>query len=392
MKAVVSALLALSLVLLISCTNDDNTVEPIEKYHSVYPVFHLKIDNGHRTFGIDSLQLTTNPGIGWPGPVYTDIQGFVGTLAGGTFVDYVDTIPDADTVIYDTTWKVYGFQPSTTYNFTFSRTEPFIWRDSFRADYAISVDSSWLLFSADTVEVTKALDPANPPETILYKVVKNPASTLIPKPDDTIMQSLLIGYWFDSGYVVSNPDDTVDYPPDSTRDSTIMWGLWHRVDSFYLPPDSNIWCQLDSIVEVMDTVYDLYDFPSIITDSVYYYSQCDKKIDTVQLRIYRHYDWGVYPGGDNSAAPIPSFDTTIHFTYPDTLKTLAVNHDGLSILVPIEDPDTHDTTWVPKDVTIEFTYDGVSQTVDSLSLNLTLPPVEVFPQYDFIIREVPSGK
>jgi len=393
MKVVVSALLALAVALAIGCTNDDNTVNPIPKYHSVYPVFHLKIDNGFRTFGVDSALLTVTPGVGWTGPVYSDSNGFIGGMESGTFVSRVDTLTIEGVMVLDTVWITFGFQPATAYNFDFSRNLPFVWLDSFRADYAYTVESLWVLFSADTVRVTKALDPANLPERVLYRVVKNPSASITPKPDDTIMQNLLIGYWYGMGYVIANPDDTADYPPDSTRDSTIRWGLWHRTDSFFLPPDSSIWCTLDSISIVQETLRDPFGFYSIVTDSLYHYSQCNKKIDTVQQRIYRHYGWGIYPGGDNSLTPIPAFDTTIHFTFPDTAKGLIITDNGLSIQVPVTiDTVTHDTTWEIKDVTIEFIHKDTSQNVQNLIFDLTMPPVEEFPQYDIIIREVESKK
>lgn len=393
MKAVVSALLALFVALVIGCTNDDNTVDPIPKDYVVYPVFRIKIDNGFRTFGVDSALLTVTPSVGWPGPVYTDSNGFVGTMASGTFITDIDTTDDGDTVIIDTSYEIYGFEPATAYNFEFSRSTPFIWLDSFRADYAYTVESLWVLFSADTIGVTKALDPANPPETVLYRVVKNPSPNVTPKPDDTIIQDLLIGYWYDKGFVIPDADDTLDFPPDSTKDSTILWGLWHRVDSFFLPADSSIWCTLDSISIREDTLVDQYSFRSIVTESLYHYSQCNAKIDTIQQRIYRHYGWGIYPGGDNSLRPIPAFDTTLYFTYPDTAKGLIITGSGLSIQVPVAiDTVTHDTTWEIKNVTIEFKHAGTSQNVQNLSFDLTTPSEEEFPQYDIIIREVDSKK
>jgi hypothetical protein len=407
MKAVVSALLVLSLVLIVGCTNDDDTINPITKYHDVYPIFHLKIDNGFRQFGVDSVMLTVSPDIGWTGPVYSDVNGFIGTLADGTFIDFIDTIPDADTVIYDTSWVVFGFAPSTTYNFSFSRGEPFLWQDSFRAIFAITVDSSYLRFSIDTFRVTRAPDPARPPETVLYRVQANPPASLQPPPDDTIMQNLLVGYWslwyectewtddvctdsvrVDSAFIIANPDDTVNFPPDSTRDSTVLWGLWHKIDSFFLPPDSAIWCDTLDILVVEDTILDQFNQPLIVTDTSYVFGNCDARIDTVQNRVYSTYGWGVYPGGDQSATPIPSYDTILHFTFPDTLKQLVFDNGALSILSPVIDPVSHDTLdWETKIVEIQFKHQGSTQTINNMSLDLTLPPVEVFPQYDFIIRQ-----
>jgi hypothetical protein len=392
MKLAVSALIALSLVLVIGCENDENTVDPIPKYHDVYPVIHLKIDNAYRTFGIDSLQMTTTPGIGWPGPVYSDENGFIGAMASGTFVDYIDTIVEPDTTIYDTTWIVYGFQPSTSYNFSFNRGEPFVWLDSFRADYAVTVESLWVLLSADTVDATTSLDPSNPPVTVLDRVEIDTGGVLVPPPDSTVDQELLYGYWFDTAYVISNPDDTVNYPPDSTYFDTVVWAFWNRIDSFYLPPDSSIWCNLDSMVIVEETLFDTHQNPSIVIDSVYYYSACNPVIDTVEERIYNLSGWGIYPGGDDSEAPIPTYDTIIHFTFPDTAKILVIDPGGLSILVPDQiDPDTHDTTWRTMEAEIEYIHNGVPTSLDNLSIDVTMPPVEVFPEYDFIIREGPPA-
>lgn len=390
MKAVVSALLVLSLVFVIGCENDENTVEPIPKYHNVYPVFHLKIDNGFRAFGVDSTQLIPSPGIGWPEPVYTDENGFVGALASGTFIDRIDTITDGDSTYIDTSYLVFGFQPAATYEFSFNRSEPFIWLDSFRADYAITVESLWVLFSADTVEVTTALDPGEPPVTVLDRVVENPAPGLFPPPDDTIIQDVLYGFWFDSAFVITNPDDTMDYPPDSAFDSTIIWGLWHRIDSFFIPPDSSIFCSYADTSVVEETLYDIHEIPSIVIDTVIAYDSCEARIDSLQERIYEYFDWGVYPGGDEGETPIPTFDTTIHFTFPDTAKSLVFGPSGVSIMVP-ESIDTisHDTTWRTMGVSIEYIHNNVSTIRDGLTIDLTMPAVEVFPQYDFILKEEP---
>jgi len=396
MKAVVSALLALSLLLVMGCENDENTVDPILKPFSVYPVFDLKIDNGYQTFGIDSVELTTVPGVGWPGPVYSDQNGFLGTMAEGTFIDRIDTIPDADSVIIDTLWKVYDFSPLTTYQFNFSRSEPFIWLDSFRADYAFSVESLWVLFAAETLEVTVAPDPERPPETVLYRVEQLSDDDYDPLPDDTVVQELLYGFWEDTAFVIPNADDTVDFPPDSIYFDTVTWVFWHRIDTFFLPPEPEIWCSLDSMVIVEDTFLDINGYPNISTDTLYYYGNCDPRIDSIKQKIYRDYGWGVYPGGDQDETPIPSFDTTIHFIFPDTAKRLVFDNGALSVEVPdvitVIDSVTSDTTWKTVDVTIEFIHDGGSQQLDNMNVELTMPDVEVYPEYEYIIREVNSGK
>lgn len=392
MRVVVSALIALSLVLVIGCDkNDENTINPIPKYHNVYPVFRVKIDNGFRKFGVDSAQLIPTPGIGWRGPAYTDVNGFLGTMAAGTEIISIDTISEGDSIYIDTTWvsPVPGFGPSQTYNFAFVRNEPFIWQDSFLAVYAYTVDSLWVLLAADTVEVTRRRDTTLPIDTVLYQVVANPEPTLIPPPDSTSYQDLLLGYWFDTARVIADPDDTVGFPPDSTRDSTVMWGFWHRIDTFFLPDDSSIWCNLDSMVVVESTHYDVNGFPSIVTESVYYYSSCNPTIDTVEERVYNHWGWGVYPAGDTTEPPLASYDTTLHFTFPDTAKQLVFDGSGLSIMVPdVIGPGPADTTWKTVPAEIELIHNGSNMYLDSLRIDLAMPPVEIYPQYDFIIRQV----
>ncbi len=395
MKAVVSALIALSLILVIGCdNNDDNIVNKITKDHNVYPIFHLKIDNGYRTFGVDSVQLIPNPTIGWPEPVYSGENGFIGSLASASYVDYIDSVPDGDTIRIDTTWVEFGFTPLQPYDFSFNRGEPFIWLDSFRADYAISVESLWVLMSADTIEVTIAPDSIdNPPIVVLDWVENNSVLDFDdPPPNDTIIQELLYGFWFDTARVIAVPVDTANYPPDSTYLDTVYWGLWDRIDSFFLAPDSSIWCNLDSTVIVEDTRDANKEFPYIVVDTLEYYGDCDARIDSLQERIYKVYGWGVYPGGDEDETPIPTFDTAIHFTFPDTAKFLYFDNGALSVRIPEVGVDTTETTWTDMGVSIEYIHDGVSTNLDSLTINSVMPPVEIFPEYDFIIREIPLTK
>jgi hypothetical protein len=381
----------LSLILVIGCENDDNTIDPIPKYHDVYPVFHVQIDNGFRMIGVDSAQVVINPSVGWPGPVYTDPNGFFGALANGTFIDQINTIPDGDTVIVDTTYQVFGFTPSQTYTFTFNRTEPFLYKDSFRAVYAITVDSQWVLLGADTVDVTVAPDPSVPLERILTNV-SIIDGTENPPPDSTVDQTLLYGFWLDTAFVITNPDDTVDYPPDSTYTEDITWGYWFGVDTTFLPPDEEIWCTLDSAVEVLDTIENQEGFPMVVVDTVYYYGNCDPKIDSVKTVIYRDWGWGTYPGGNTNEPPIAGFDTIVHFTFPDTTKGLLWDGAGMKIFTWEILPDSSDTISDTIDVTIEYIHDGATQSVNELSIQVTMPPVEVFPEYEFIIREVPAKK
>jgi len=148
MRRIVAALIVagLALILTAGCSNDENTVNSIPKYHNVYPVFHLKIDNGHRQFGIDSVLLTPTPSIGWLGPVYSDRNGFIGTSAAGTFITDIDTSFVDDSMVVETSKVVFGFQPGARYKFKFDRQEPFIgWILSERS-MPVTVDSLWVLF------------------------------------------------------------------------------------------------------------------------------------------------------------------------------------------------------------------------------------------------------
>lgn len=390
MRRVVAALIAtgLTLMLTVGCSNDDNTVNSIPKYHNVYPVFHLKIDNGHRQFGIDSVLLTPTPGVGWLGPVYSDQNGFVGTMAAGTFITDIDTSYIGDSMVVDTKSVNFGFRPGGKYRFKFERPEPFTWLDSFRAEFATTVESLWVLFDVDTIRTTKILDTTRPPQRILDKVRKNFPPTIVPPPDSVYMQELLHGWWYDTAFVIADAGDTVDFPPDSTFYDTVKWGFWYRVDSFYLPPDSQIWCSLDSTKIKKTTYYDIHGFPMVVIDTLYYYGNCNPQIDTTKNRIYRDYGWGTYPGGDSSQTPIAVYDTTIHFSYPDTMKGLIFDGDNMKIFTWEVVPG--DTISETLDVDIEFLQNGTSTELDSLTLELTMPPVEVFPDYRIIIREVPE--
>lgn len=391
MRVAVSALIALSVFLVVGCDNDKNTVDPIPKYHKVYPVFHVKIDNGYQKFGVDSAQLTVTPSVGWPGPVYTDVNGFLGTLASGTFIDRIDTTIVDDSMVVETSYVVFGFEPSQAYTFSFNRGEPFTWLDSFRADYVYTVDSLWLLLSAETLRVSVVPDTNVAPVTVLdsVAVITDPLDTLVKPPSWTEIQELVYGYWFNTRYVIPDPDATQEYPPDSTSYDTLLWGFWNRIDSFFLPADSSFWCDLDSIIIVEETLEDNLGFISIVIDSVFVYSNCDVHIDSTRNKIYRHYGWGTYPGGDPGEGAIPSFDTTVHFYFPDTAKGLLFEPDGLSIYLV---PDTGQPITDYREATIELRHKGASSNLDSMSVRLTMPPVEVFPDYEIFIREAPPTK
>lgn len=389
MRVFVSALVILALVIVYGCeSNDDNTVNSIPKYHNVYPAFQLKIDNGYRTFGIDSLQLTVTPSVGWPKPVYTDANGFLGTLASGTFlVTDTTVLPDSSLQIDTISLDVFGFSPSQTYRFAFSQGEPFTWRDSFRADFVTTIDSQWILLSADTLNYTNVRDPDNPPESVLYRVVKNPSGPQNPPPAKIDTLSVLYGAWFDSLFVVTDSAATAAFPPDSFKRANVRWAYWFRVDTFYLPPDPAIWCDSMDLVE-KDTIYITPQGDTLtVIDTVIEYSACDPHMDTTRVRIYRHYGWGTYTG---SGQAVPRFDTTVHFAFPDTAKSLAVTPDGLTIYTLEIAPDSSDTVAIDTSgADIYFIQNGDTTMVNNMIIDLMMPPVEEFPSYRYIVKQQP---
>ncbi len=386
MRVVVSALVLLAVAIMFGCDNDENTVEPIQKFHKAYPVFYLKIDNGFRDFGVDSAQLTVNPDVGWLGPVRTDERGFVGTQASGTFITDLDTIYHVDdSLVVETTSVIFGFEPLQTYTFNFSHDAPFIWRDSFRAVYAVTVDSMWLRLSADTIFTTPRLDPARPPDTVLYKVQKNPAPTVTPPPNELIEQPLLYGWWFDSAFVVTDSAATDLFPPDSFTYDTISWGYWYRVDSFFLPPEPSLWCDSIDTIIVEDTLQDPYGNRMFVIDTVFEYSFCDPVIDSLKRRIYDNWQWGTIA---SNGERVPRFDTTIHFTYPDTAKALAIDAQGLTIYTLEISQDSLDTTWIDTSgVDLYFIQNGDTISAANLIRELTMPQVEIYPAYKFLIKQ-----
>jgi len=393
MRVVLSALVIVALALIIGCDNDENTVNSIPKFHYVYPVFHLKIDNTHRTFGIDSVLLTTTPGVGWPGPVYSDKDGFIGASASGTFITSIDTIDQGGEMVVETTYTVYGFSPSQTYNFSFGRPEPFMWLDSFRIDYAISVDSQWVLFSADTSLLSRVADPNQPPARVLDRVRKNFPPTISPSPDSIYYEKSLYGRWnygegIDSTFVITNPDDTLGFPPDTAYIDSVKWGFWFRTDSFFLPSDSATWCR-ESLAVRERIIYDIHGYPMTVIDTVSIYKDCSPYIDSTKIRMYKHWGWGSYPGGDPTQPPLSSFDTTTHFTFPDTAKGLIIDPSGLSVYTWEVLPDSSDTISDTTAVDIYLIRNGDTTMLNNLSVDLTMPPVEVYPSYRFIVKQRP---
>ena len=117
------ALIVIILVVMAGCftDNDKNTINSLPKTHDVYPVFYVKIDNGFNKYGVDSVLLNVVPSIDWESEVYSDTNGFIGTLAAGTYITDIDTVVEIDPVTqepdtsYDTTSVTYGFLPSSSY-------------------------------------------------------------------------------------------------------------------------------------------------------------------------------------------------------------------------------------------------------------------------------------
>lgn len=367
MRLVVTALMALLLLLAVGCDeNDKNTVNSIPKYHTSYPIFRLQIDNGYKIIGVDSVELTVSPDIGWRAPVYTDIRGFIGTLASGSYILDIDTtIIDADTTI-DTTSEVVGFTPAQEYTFGFQRAQNFAWNDSLRLNYVTTIDSLWMTLDADTLRVRRTIDPANPPVMHLdsIKNIDMGYSPLNP-PDSTYDQEFLIGEWFDTAFVITNPDDTIGFPPDTVYFDTITWGFWNTVDTFYLAIDSAALC--DEEIEIIRTnVSNNPAFPLWVVDTVVNYVNCQPAIDSVWTKVYRTRGWGEY-------------DTTFHYAYPDSAKELIFSNGQLSVRNTVSDET--------RAATIYFIQNGTTTTITDLNLILTIPALEIFPEYEIIVKE-----
>jgi len=376
MRIVITAFVLVLLLGAVGCDkNDENTINSLPKTHMVFPAFHVEIDNNYQTFGVDSLRLTVTPDIGWESAVYSDEDGFIGTLASGTFpTGVVDTIITGSDTIFDTLANVYGFNPAQAYNFSFSRTEPFEWIDSFKTTFVVTADSSWKTLTSEFIKLTKVPDPANPPVVALDRVeiIEDPADTVGDQPDSVYDQTLLYGWWLDSAFVISNPDDTVDYPPDSTYTEDVLWGFWTRVDSFFIPPDSMIWCDIDSIIVIVDTLEDNQGNLQLVVDSVNAYSNCDPAMTIIQNRLYRTKGWA-------------DFDTVVHFTFPDTLKGLIVTPTGLSIYTWNDTGSGIISDTMPAKIWLIDAVDGDTTDITDLDFDLTMPANEERSQPDYKI-------
>lgn len=353
MRLLVTALAVLSLVMAVGCDkNDENTLTPQLQTHEVYPTFHLQIENGFKTFGIDSALLAASPAVGWHAPLYTDTNGFIGALPGGTYIVAIDTsVIEGDTLI-DTTYATVGFAPGQTYTFSFTRDKAYAWNDTLRINYATTIDSSYVIMAVDTEVTVKVIDPDRPAITVYDSIKVVPAADTIgvKRPHEIVVQPALYGYWFGSGYVIPDFDtaSTTAYPPDSLKIQDIIWGYWKHVDSFYLPLDTSYWCDSMGTDTTIDTLFDFYNNPlyELTIKTIYDTGACDSLLtfSNKRTRVYRTRDWS-------------NFDTTKHYAYPDTAKELVfgdtvrihnmVTDEYKNAVIKIVDVLNGDTTVVP---------------------------------------------
>jgi hypothetical protein len=353
MRLLVTALAVLSLVLAVGCDkNDENTLTPQVQTHEVYPTFNIQIVNGYKTFGIDSTLLAATPAVGWHDALYTDSNGFIGTLPGGTYIVSIDTsVVEGDTLI-DTTSATVGFVPGQTYAFGFTRGGAFAWNDTLRINYATTIDSSYTLMAVDTEFTVKVIDPDRPAVTMYdtIKVVAAADTFGVKKPHEIVVRPTLYGYWFDTGYVIPDFDtaSTAVYPADSLKIEDIIWGYWKHVDSFYLPFDSAYWCPVVGTIVKVDTMEDFYGNPLYEIDSIPIYGPSRDtaafKPSNKRTRLYRERAW-------------TGFDTTKHYAYPDTAKELVfgdtvkihnlVTDQYMNAVIKVVDVLNGDTTVIP---------------------------------------------
>lgn len=376
MKRFVPALALILIIMAAGCTNnDENTVNSLPKTHDVFPIFYVKIDNGYVKYGVDSLKLNVEPDIGWESDVYSDTNGFVGTMAAGTYITRIDTIVeiDPDTQLPDTTIDTlsvtYPFQPSATYTFRFTRENDFNWDDSFRAIYAMTIDSIWTVIEAETLSVSTEIDDTRAFDTIieLMRLINEPSDTAGNPPDSISDIDIPVGYWFDTAFALTNPQIEEEFPPDSLSTRTEPWGFWFKVDSFFKATDSILYCDVDSIVERKDTfTVDANGFVIWSVDTVYYFAPC-AGYPQLQTKIYRSWGWNDY-------------DTTIHAIMPDTAKSLVFEPDGTIRII-------NHVTGANHAANLYLQSESGLQAIDSLTLKLTMPPVEVYPFYEILIKD-----
>lgn len=419
MRRVVSAFIIIGLLFVIGCDkNDEDVINSIPKAHLTYPIFKLAFDNGYKTFGVDSALITVNPGIGWLDDVYSNEFGQIPTQSAGTFVTGVDTLVDViDTTVnpHDTTWihdssfVNFGFTPSASYSFSFARSDPYVWIDSFRIDYLSDYDSVWKLISADTQFVMTVPDNGISPEVIIDSVALTTAVDTMDvnkKADSIYIQEVFKAVWLDTTFILSSADDTLVLAPDSFFTDTLIWGFWNAIDSFFLPFDSGDWCQkredssstpaydtfftngsVDSIdtnynqfFVIRDSIFDINGFLVFTLDTVIEWVNCQDTVDSSQMRIYSDYGWG-------------EFDTTQHFTFPDTTKGMIFRSDAVDVYTWYILPDSSDTisdTTFSATISLITTIGTVADTTtlsDLTDIPLTMPSVEVYPDFRIMITD-----
>ncbi len=418
MRRVVSALIIIGLMFVAGCDkNDEDVINSIPKSHIAYPIFKLAFNNGFQTFGVDSALLTVTPSIGWLDDIYSNEFGQVPTQSSGTFLTAVDTsIAQIDTTVnpHDTTLAIdssfvnFGFAPMVTYSFSLMRSEPYMWIDSFRVDFLTSYDSVWALQSAETLFVMTVPDNGNAPVTIIDSVALTTATDTLDinlKPDSIYLLEVFKATWLDTTYVLSSSDDTIALPPDAFFTDTLIWGFWNTVDSFFTPFDSGDWCdkELDTLQPnfdttfvndtdivsidttyndffvIVDTLYDINRFPFFYLDTVIHWINCQDTVDSTQMRVYGEFGWSEY-------------DTTVHFTFPDTTKGMIFSPSGVDIFTWHILPDSSDTITDTTAAVISL-ITTVGTVVDTIALSdmtdipLTMPAVEVYPDYRIIITD-----
>jgi hypothetical protein len=298
MRIAVVAVFLFGLILIVGCNNDNNTVNPLPKIEKSYPVFYFKIDNGYKKYGVDSVMMNVSPSVGWPSPAMSDQQGFIGSLDHGTYITDIDS----SVIPFDTSYNTVWFTPGQAYQFSLSRDNDFEWLDSTRALDTLGVDSAWTVLSADTVRVTRGFDSL---------------ATVI-----------------DSVYFNGSDFDTL-----------------YRDDSIFFPPDSLVWCNVDSLKLNIEVVNDANGNPLYsVIDTLYYFSGCNDTLDLIQRRIYQNKGW---------SNPIYDIDTT--FTTQN--KVLVFTDPGFSYKM-VSGTDT--------------------TTITGTVFNITLPNDLEFPEYKLL--------
>ncbi len=377
MRLFATVLAVIGLVMAVGCDkNDKNTLNPTPKTHTVFPAFHVKIENGFKTFAVDSAQLTVTPTVDWRNPVYTDMDGFVGTLAGGTYIVSIDTTVNGNDTLIDTTAATVGFVPGLEYTFNFSRTQPFSWVDTFRINYATTFDSAWKVLAVDTEVVVKVSpDPDRPAITLIDSIahIAQISDTTGKGIDSIFRQPVLKGYWSDNVFVIPDFDtaSTAIYPPDSMKIDTVIWAYWTRIDSFFLPFDTAYWCDSTGIKLDTKTYFDFYNNKLFWVDTLPTYSNCDTVVfltKNKRTRIYKAKDWA-------------NFDTIKQYAYPDTTKELVFG-DTMKIHNLVTDQYKNAVIKLVNSLTNDTTI------ITGLSFKEIMPVLEEYkyPDYKIIIE------